>query len=77
MFGLTKREQRWKADQQAADTLVSLVVGIVKSAAEIRIAEARTDADELARLRAENIELKDKLTACQAQLRRMAEEEGK
>lgn len=51
MFGLTKREQRWKADQAAAQTLVDLVAVVIQSEASVRVAEAKTDADELARLR--------------------------
>ena len=51
MFGLTKREQRWKAEQQAAEVLAGLVATTVQAAAQIRVAEAQTDADELARLR--------------------------
>ena len=50
MFGLTKRGQRWKADQQAAE----LIAVLTKTALQ----EAKTDADELARLRAENTELR-------------------
>lgn len=40
MFGLTKREQRWKAEQQAAELLVGLAQVIVRAAADVRIAEA-------------------------------------
>jgi hypothetical protein len=52
MFGLTKREQRWKAEQQAAEVLASVANAALRAAAEIRVAEAQTDAAELARLRA-------------------------
>ncbi len=45
MFGLTKREQRWKAEQKTAETLVPLVTAIV---------QAQSEASELERLRAEN-----------------------
>jgi cell division protein FtsB len=58
MFGLTRREQRWKADQQAAELLFSMATTVVSAAAEIRVAEAKTDVSELDRLRAENSELR-------------------
>ena len=53
MFGLTRREQRWKAEQKAAEALIPLIAATVQAAAEIRVAEANTDAAELERLRAE------------------------
>jgi hypothetical protein len=53
MFGLTRREQRWKAEQKAAETLIPLIAATVQAAAEIRVAEANTDAEELERLRNE------------------------
>lgn len=40
MFGLTKREQRWKAEQQAAELLVGLAKAAVRAVADVRIAEA-------------------------------------
>jgi hypothetical protein len=52
MFGMTKREQRWKADQQAAEVLAGLIAATVQATAQIRVAEAQTDTAELARLRA-------------------------
>jgi hypothetical protein len=52
MFGLTRREQRWKAEQKAAETLVPLIAATVQAAAEIRVAEAAADA-ELERMRTE------------------------
>lgn len=58
MFGLTRREQRWKAEQQAAEVLVAMVGTMVRAAADIRVAEAQADADELARLRADNAALR-------------------
>jgi hypothetical protein len=48
MFGLTRREQRWKADQKAAETLVELARVVVDAQA----ISAKVDAEELARLRA-------------------------
>ena len=62
MFGFTKREQRWKADQQAAEVLLVLIGSVVKAAAEVRVAEARTDTEELARLREENANLRQRVT---------------
>ena len=53
MFGLTKREQRWKAEQQAAEVLAGLAAVAIRSVTDARIAEAATDADELKRLREE------------------------
>ena len=53
MFGLTRREQRWKAEQKAAEALIPLIAATVQAVAEIRVAEANTDAAELERLRAE------------------------
>ncbi len=60
MFGLTRREQRWKAEQQAAE----LLVGFASTVAPERrraVAEAMADATELQRLRAENAELRTML----------------
>jgi hypothetical protein len=57
MFGLTRREQRWKAEQKAAEALIPLIAATVKAAAEIRVAEANTDSEELERLRAEVVRL--------------------
>lgn len=54
MFGLTKREQRWKAEQQAAELLVGLAATTVRAASAARVAEAEVDAAELKRLREEN-----------------------
>ena len=62
MFGLTHREQRWKAEQQAAEVLVSLAKHSVRCITDARIAEAQVEVGELARLRAENIELRRLLT---------------
>ncbi|MFN8756582.1 MAG: hypothetical protein ACK5YB_13710 [Burkholderiales bacterium] len=58
MFGLTKREQRWKAEQQAAEVLAGLVAVAIRGVTDARIAEAQVDADELTRLRTENAELR-------------------
>ena len=41
MFGLTKREQRWAAEQKAVETLLNFAVEIAKANAAIRIAEAQ------------------------------------
>ncbi len=59
MFGLTRREQRWKAEQKAAETVVGLVAAVVRAAADVRIAEANEAvAKELAQLRKENEQLR-------------------
>lgn len=55
MFGLTRREQRWKAEQQAAETVLGFLAVVAKSAAEVRVAEANAEmAAELRKLREEN-----------------------
>lgn len=41
MFGLTKREQRWKAEQQAMESLIGLTVALAESESRARIAEAK------------------------------------
>lgn len=51
MFGLTKREQRWKAEQQAAEMLAGLVAVAIRGSADASIAQAQADTAELARLR--------------------------
>lgn len=63
MFGLSKREQWWAAEQKAAELLVTLAVSVVKARAEIQVAEAQTDAAELAKLRAEIAEMRRLLAA--------------
>jgi uncharacterized small protein (DUF1192 family) len=61
MFGLTKREQRWKAEQKAAETLAGLAVGILQAVASVRVAEANANA--ISKLQAENARLKAKIDA--------------
>ena len=58
MFGLTQREQRWKAEQKAAEVLAVIAGTAIRAAADVRVAEAWTNDEELARLRSENAELK-------------------
>lgn len=61
MFGLTRREQRWKAEQQAAELLVGLATAAINARVQIAIAEAQSDRDkELAELRAEVAALREK-----------------
>lgn len=57
MFGLTKREQRWKAEQLAAETLA----GVVKAAlhAKAQVAASEVHEEELEALRAENARLQE------------------
>jgi len=62
MFGLTIREQRWKAEQLAAELLAELVGTALRAAADVQVAEARTDAKQLDQLRTENAELRRLLT---------------
>jgi hypothetical protein len=65
MFGLTRREQRWKAEQEAATLLVALATSAIEARAKIDVAEANAkavaDALELERLRAENLRLQSEL----------------
>ncbi len=49
MFGLSKREQRWRAEKEAGMVLAALCSEAIRANAEIRIAEAEA---ETARLRA-------------------------
>ena len=67
MFGLTRREQRWKAEQQALEALTPLLVAKVKADARIEVAEAeaKAKADEVSQLRAEVAELRAMLLAQQ------------
>jgi hypothetical protein len=58
MFGLTRREQRWKAEQAAAEALIPFAIAAVNAAATVRAAEAQVDAVELASLRTENTNLR-------------------
>lgn len=51
MFGLTKREQRWKAEQRAMETVLKTAVEIATVAAAARLAE----------LEAENAKLREEL----------------
>jgi hypothetical protein len=53
MFGLTRREQWWAAEERAAKMLVALAQTALTTRAQVEIAEAQTDAAELVRLRAE------------------------
>lgn len=55
MFGLTKREQRWKAEQRAVETLCGFAAEVVRAQADVRIAEALA---EVERLRKENAQLR-------------------
>jgi hypothetical protein len=43
MFGLTKREQRWKAEQQAAELIVGFAQSTVRAAADVRVAESHAE----------------------------------
>lgn len=41
MFGLSKREQRWKAEQKAAESLITLAAVAIKANADVEIAKAK------------------------------------
>lgn len=64
MFGLTRREQRWKAEQQAAELVVGLLVATVNAvgsaATAAALAQAKSDELEIERLRARVAELESK-----------------
>ena len=47
MFGLTKREQWWKAEQRAAELLVALVEPKVRAESEVRLAEIQANSNHL------------------------------
>jgi hypothetical protein len=53
MFGLTKREQRWKAEQALAETLLNFAGTTISAAAKVKVAETTSDSAELAKLRDE------------------------
>jgi hypothetical protein len=63
MFGLSKREQRWAAEQRAAELLTSVATAAIQAAASVEAARANVDAAELERLRTENAELRDHVDA--------------
>ena len=58
MFGLTKREQRWAAEQKAAELLTNLTIELLKQ--ETARSQQKHDA-KLAALTAENQLLKRQL----------------
>ena len=57
MFGLTKREQRWKAEQRVAETLAPVITAAIRAAEAISVEEARADANALDDLRRKYSEL--------------------
>ena len=71
MFGLTKREQRWKAEQRAAETLLSFAGTALQAAVSVREIEAQ---EELVRLRAETAELRKVIADMKADLELSAED---
>lgn len=64
MFGLTKREQRWKADQRAAETLAGVVKAALHAATQVAASEVQVT--ELEALRAENARLRADVAKWQA-----------
>ena len=63
MFGLTRREQYWAAQERAAGMVASVACAAIKAQAEIQVAEAQSDASELNALRAEVAEMRQQLAA--------------
>jgi hypothetical protein len=53
MFGLTKREQRWKAKQALAETLLGFAGTVVSAAAKAKAVQVAVDSVELGRLHEE------------------------
>lgn len=45
MFGLTRREQRWKAEEKAATLLVGLATAAIEANAKIAVAEAQNNGE--------------------------------
>ena len=45
MFGLTRREQQWKAEQQAAEVLVGFATAAIQSRAHVDAAEAQANSN--------------------------------
>ena len=43
MFGLSYREQRWKAEQEAAQLLVGLAMAAINARKEVAVAEAAAE----------------------------------
>ena len=75
MFGLTKREQRWAAEQKAAETIVPALVAAIEAKAALetneRIAELEA---ELAKAKEENEGLaKERDQAAEKERRMIAE----
>lgn len=58
MFGLTIREQRWAAEQKAAELLASMAVAAINAHKEISVAESLGDAEKL---RTENTLLRERV----------------
>lgn len=56
MFGLTRREQRWKAEQQAAELLAGLAAVAIQARVQM---DANDQSAEIAQLRAELEALKN------------------
>lgn len=66
MFGLTKREQRWKAEQRAAETLADVVKAALYAKAQVAASEVRVE--EIEALRAENERLRARISDLQKQI---------
>lgn len=47
MFGLTQREQRWKAEKEAAELAATIVVASLNAKTAIKIAEIENERIEL------------------------------
>jgi hypothetical protein len=62
MFGLTKREQRWKAEEEAAKMLLGFLSTVIAAKASVEIARSNANAlTEIEQLRLENAALKAKV----------------
>ena len=55
MFGLSKREQRWKEEQKACEALIGFAAKVALAHAEVRIAEAKVEEARLLKQASENV----------------------
>ena len=73
MFGLTRREQRWKAEQKIAEVMMPMLGEMALVVAHVRAAEANTDAAELERLRVEITRNKERISELEELLNKAAD----
>lgn len=59
MFGLSRQERRWKAEQQAAELLVSLAALALQESASVRVAEINAEIESNDRISKLQDEIED------------------